>query len=157
MPDKILAWHFCGDKLRDGREIPKDGVALKHDGKLILCESGLHASKKILDALQYAPGEILCRVEMSGSIIQSDDKLISSVRKILWRIDGEKLLQKFARMCALDVVHLWDAPSVVINYLKSGNEDFRGAAGAAARDAAAARAKQESRLKRMVMYEYNKR
>jgi hypothetical protein len=52
----MIAWHFCGDTLRDGRPIPPDGEKLIHDGELVMCVSGLHASKNILDALTYAPG-----------------------------------------------------------------------------------------------------
>ena len=155
----MKAWHFVDKKLRDGREIPADGEILEHDGELRLCESGLHASVKILDALDYAPGTTICRVAMGGTIIKSDDKLVASERTILWRVDGEDLLWKFARMCALDVIHLWNPPEVVIRYLKTGDESIREAARDAAwaawyaaryaaRDAAwdAAREKQERRL-----------
>jgi hypothetical protein len=42
----------------------------------------------------------------------------ASERTILWRVSGERILRKFARMCALDVMHLWDAPDIVVQYLK---------------------------------------
>ncbi len=150
------AWHFVGDTLRDGRPIPKDGEKLVHDGELVMCESGLHASERIIDALQYAPGSTICRVEVGGEILKSDDKLVATERTILWRVDGENLLRKFARLCALDVVHLWDAPDVVLEYLNTGNEKLRdaarAAAWAAARDAEwdAARDDQNQRLEQMV-------
>ena len=44
-------YHFTGDTLRDGRPIPKPGVWLKHDGPVIPCKSGLHASEHPFDAL----------------------------------------------------------------------------------------------------------
>jgi len=47
-------------------------------------------------------------------------------------IDAEKILQKFTRMCALDVVDLWDAPDVVAKYLKTGNGSLGQAAWIAA-------------------------
>ena len=128
----MKAWHFVGDKLRDGRPVPADGVTLKHKGELSLCESGLHAYVRLMDALQYAPGATICRVEMGGQIIKDDDKMVASERTILWRIDGEQLLREFARRCALDVIHLWKAPEIVARYLKTGDESIRDAAGAAA-------------------------
>jgi hypothetical protein len=127
------AWHFVSDTLRDGRPVPADGELLKHDGRLELCASGLHASKNILDALRYAPGHTICRVEVGGEIIHDSDKLVCLERTILWRVAGEQVLRKFARLCALDVIHLWNAPAIVEQYLKTGDESIR----EAARDAAA--------------------
>jgi len=136
----VLAWHFVNATLRDGRPVPADGVTLKHVGPLAPCESGLHASERLIDALQYAPGETLCRVQMGGTIRRETDKLVARQRTILWRIDATDVLRAFARRCALDVAHLWDMPPIVRRYLETGNESIRDAArdaaGAAARDAA---------------------
>ena len=63
-----LAWHFVGATLRDGRPIPPDGEWLVHDGPLVLCHSGLHCSIDPFDALSYAPGPVLCRVEYGGEV-----------------------------------------------------------------------------------------
>ena len=166
----IKAWHFCGDTLRDGRAIPADGEKLIHTGDLELCASGFHASKRILDTLKYAPGSTICRVELSGTTIECDDKLVASERTILWRIDGEYTLWRFARMCALDVVHLWDAPDAVLDYLRTGDEELRAAARAAAGAAAgaaawaagaaagdAAKEKQNSRLTQLVTAAHKRR
>ena len=136
MSKKVLAWHFVRDALRDGRPVPADGVTLKHKGKLELCASGLHASERLIDALQYAPGPILCRVQMGGTIKKESDKLVARQRTILWRVDSTDILRKFARQCALDVAHLWDMPPVVRQYLETGDESIRAAAGNAARAAA---------------------
>jgi hypothetical protein len=46
------------------------------------------------------------------------------------------VLREFARECALDVIHLWDAPQIVRDYLESGDDNLRAAARAAARVAA---------------------
>lgn len=135
------AWHFVGDTLRDGRPIPKNGVWLKHNGPLELCMTGLHASYDPFDALTYAPGSVLCRVAISGKIIESDDKLVASKRKIIKRRNVEKLLIKFACLCALDVANLWDMPPVVKEYLTTQNEELRDAASAAASAASGAAAR----------------
>ena len=169
MSKDVLAWHFVGDTLRDGRPIPADGVTLKHKGKLELCASGLHASERLIDALQYAPGPILCRVQMGGTIKKESDKLVARQRTIIWRVNSTDVLRKFARQCALDVAHLWNMPPVVRQYLETGDERLRDAAWdaawaaawdaawAAARDAAwdaardAAWDAQNTRLTEMVM------
>jgi len=134
----IKAYHFVADKLRDGRDIPKDGEVLKHGGRLDICHSGLHASLKVTDALQYAPGNTLCYVELKHfNDFGHTDKLVAMERTILWRIDATEILGAFARRVALDVAHFWDAPEVVLEYLKTGDESLRDAARSAAAAAAA--------------------
>jgi len=136
----VYAWHFVGETLRDGRPVPKDNVWLEHSGNVVICESGLHASRDPFDALMFAPGNILCRVECDGDIIEQADKLVCRRRRIIERRDATEGLRYFARMQALSVVHLWDAPDVVLDYLMTGDERIRAAtrdaAWAATRDAA---------------------
>jgi hypothetical protein len=132
----IRAWHFLnGDKLRDGSTAPPDGEWLHFYGGIVMCESGLHASIDPFDALKYAPGNTLCLVDCDGKIMQGDDKLVCSMRRIVVRMDAEPLLRYFARQQALSVVHLWDAPDVVLAYLMG--DDTAGAAAQAAAGAAA--------------------
>jgi len=132
----ILAWHFVCNQLRNGDPVPADGVTLKFDGKLEMCASGLHASKRLIDALNYAPGETLCRVRCGGKIVHGSDKFICRERTILWRIDATETLRLFARKQAMSVAHLWDMPDVVRQYLETGNEKLRAAARSAVWDAA---------------------
>jgi hypothetical protein len=134
----MIAWHFVGETLRDGRPVPPDGEWLEHDGPLVLCESGLHASERIIDALKYAPGTTICRVELGAEIKRGTDKVVARRRRIVWRVDGEEVLQAFARRVALDVAHLWCIPDVVREYLETGDESKRDAAWAAAAAAGAA-------------------
>lgn len=131
-----LAWHFVGDALRDGRPVPPDGEWLEHEGEVVLCEAGLHASVDVWDALTYAPGPVLCRVEVDGVIVRGDDKLAASRRRILRRVDMTDALRTYARDEARRVMHLWDPPDVVREYLETGQEDIRVVARSAARDAA---------------------
>lgn len=136
MSDIIQAWHFVGDTLRDGRPIPPDGEWLIHDGPVIPCKSGLHASERIIDALKYAPGAVVCRVDLRGDILpHGGDKLATRERRILWRIDASEILRTFARRCALDMVHFWYAPDVVRRWLETGDEKLRSAAWSAAESA----------------------
>ena len=128
-----LAWHFVGSALLDGRPIPADGEWLVHKGRLELCASGLHASTRVIDAMQYAPGGTVCRVAVDGRIKRAGDKLVAAKRVILWRLEAtDDVLRAFARKAALSVIHLWDAPDVVRRYLETGDESLRDAARAAA-------------------------
>ena len=169
----VRAWHFLPADRRcryDGRAVVA-GEWLAASGELALCQNGMHASRRALDALQYAPGPIVCRVELRGDVIEGTDKLVARERRVVWVGNATPQLRKFARLCALDVVHLWDCPPIVLRYLKTGDEQIRGAARDAARDAAwgaawgaarvsawdaawgAARDRQSRRLTRMLGHE----
>lgn len=124
----IKAWHWTSETLRDGSPIPPVGEWVKHEGEVVLCASGYHGSRRILDALKYAPGPFVHRVEMRGDIFEEKDKMVARERRILWSLDGTDILHSFARRCALDTVHLWEAPEIVIQYLKTGRKDIRAAA-----------------------------
>jgi hypothetical protein len=146
MAKKNLAWHFVGKELRDGRPIPKDGEWLEYRGGLVLCVSGLHWSREPFDALQYAPGDTLCLVEVGGEILEpeGENKGVSSRRKIIARMDATELLRYFARMQALSVIHLNEDlcnSEVICDYLMTGDESLRDAAWDAAWAAARAAAR----------------
>ena len=141
----VIAYHFVGGTLRDGRPVPPDNEWLVHEGRVVMCESGLHASRHPFDALQYAPGPILCRVECEDIFTEDDDKLVCRRRRIIKRVDYTGLCWQAARRYALDVIHLWDAPDVVRRYLETGDESLRAAAWDAARDAARAAAQKRQR------------
>ena len=125
----MKAYHFVAETLRDGREIPADGEWLQHLGdEIVICESGLHASKHPFDALNYAPGATLCLVECEDIVTEQHDKFVCRRRKIIARFDATNLMRQFARNQAVDVLHLWEAPAVVVYYLLSGDETARDAA-----------------------------
>jgi len=153
----ILAWHWtAGRKLRNGRPV-RVGRWVRHKGLLVLCESGLHASRRALDALGYAPGTCVWRVECDPEgMIEGNDKLVCRARRALWGVDATRLLRAFARRCVLDVAHLWSP--VALRWLRHGREQHRAVAWAAtaaaraatAKEEAAAWAAQERRLVRMI-------
>lgn len=138
----VEAWHFAPANMTtryDGRPIVV-GKALTVAGPVVPCERGLHASERIIDALAYSPNEsvALCRVKLGGEIVPHGnpvDKLAATRRTCLWALDGDttnRVLRVFARQCALDQIHRWNAPKVVRRYLETGDETIRAAAGAAA-------------------------
>src|SRR5690606_13595763 len=85
-------------------------------------------------ALMYAPGPVLCLVEVDQFREEHEDKLVARRRRIVRRVDLTDDMRAFARRCALDVIRLWDAPDVVRRYLETGDESLRNAAWAAATD-----------------------
>jgi hypothetical protein len=130
-------WFAASDRLpyKDGRKIII-GKTHSLKGQIILCNHALHGSIHPFDALQYATGPYLYKVEQWGDIIQENDKLGSRYRKYLQMHDITYELRLFARQQALSVIHLWDAPEIVKKYLETGEELIRDAARSVAEDSA---------------------
>ena len=123
MTDTIY-YHFTADKLCDGRPIPRIGRWLTFSGTPSPCKCGLHASPDAFDALQYAPGNFLHRVQLGGKIVSHGNpvnKFAAQKRKIIASIDAIEIMRLFARRVALDAIHLWDAPPVVKEFLETGD------------------------------------
>jgi hypothetical protein len=103
-----------------------------------MCDSGLHASRRAIDALRYAPGPLAHLVECDDIVDEEGDKFVCRRRKILVTVDAAAVLRAFARWCALSVIDKWDAPEEVVRYLRTGDDSLRSAAESAARSAWAA-------------------
>ena len=99
-----LGWHFLPDdrRLRFGeRKLVVPGETVRVEGTLELCEWGLHASKRAIDALQYAPGSIVSYVRLGGGdVVEGDDKACAHERTPLWMADATRTLHEFACWCA---------------------------------------------------------
>ena len=150
--EPISAYWFARDGGATGDVLPHgDGRAIELGkrysvrGKLVICENGFHGSRSPFDALQYAPGPILYRTLHSGAVIEEEDKLCSRHRVHVERRDATAILRVFARQQALSVIHLWNAPEVVRQYLETGDESLRSAARSAARAAARSAARAAAR------------
>ena len=133
------AFHFLKSEhaLRDNTLAPADGVWLEHAGPVTICSSGLHASWRVCDALSFAPGPWLCLVEVDHIIGQQNDKLVCRRRKIIARFDATELLRADARASALSCLKYWNGvpPQAVTDWLTTGDEKYRSAAGRAAETA----------------------
>jgi hypothetical protein len=152
-----LYWHFLPNDKKlgygDGRRVQR-GKVYRAKGELSMCENGMHGCKKPLDCLNYAQGSIICRVELVPPIIVDADKSVARGRKVLWWIDGEKLLHEFACRVAVYAMkkakvtdeRSWNAIKVKRLWLKNKATDQElAAAWAAARDAAWAAARDAAR------------
>ncbi len=156
---KIKAWHFVGEDrmLRDGSLKVEPGYiySIGDDEQVELCNVGVHGSELALDALQYAHGPIVCRVQIWGDVEYGYDKLAGRHREVLWMADATKTLRLFACWCVretplADGRKVWDLLTdersrnvvEVVERFVAGNatqeelDAARGAAWGAARGAA---------------------
>jgi hypothetical protein len=109
----MLAWHFLSEDKRlgygDGRLV-EVGVPLECRGKPVLCSNGMHGSARLIDAVYYASGPIVCRVKIEGDVIECEDKLCGRRRTVLWMFDATNILHEFAFRCAEDALALVEQP-----------------------------------------------
>jgi len=108
MTKSIKGWHFLRKNCRlthgDGRLI-RPGTTVTVPGPPVLYAHGLHASRRVMDALQQAAGPIVCRVVVSGEIIEehstlNDSTFVGTRRYVEWMLDATWLLHEFACWCA---------------------------------------------------------
>lgn len=106
---KIKAWHFIGNDRRLAHEPEIEvapGYIYTSDQPIVFGQSGLHASRTVYDALQYAPGEYLCRVECWGEVIEQSDKLVARNRHLIAAQDVASELRLWACWCVRQQWHL---------------------------------------------------
>ena len=145
-PKPVLAWHWAKAlRTQYSNEPIVAGQTLTATGPLSLCNNGMHASLCPLDALQYAPGAMLCRVELSGDVLTGNDKLCARSRKVLWIANADHMLHEFACLCAeralkrakVEDARSWRAIEVKRLWLAGKATDAELAAASAAASAAA--------------------
>lgn len=97
---KGKAWHWLA---REGRLSTGDQVHVggwvTFNGDAVICKSGLHASWRAVDAMKYAQGPWLCRVEVDDVADEQLDKLVAHRRRILWQVDATDAL----KLCVRDL------------------------------------------------------
>ena len=101
------------------------GAVEEYDWPLVMCWSGLHASPRAIDALAYAPGAWVRRVDCGGDIVAIGDKLVCTRRTIVAHADASDVLSSWARWCALQVADLWCCPVIVREWLETGDPALR--------------------------------
>jgi len=119
------------------------GEWVVHDGPVEICKTGLHYSRTILAALEYAPGAVLHRVEAEDVVEEIvGDKGVARRRRVLASADMMWALVEFAENCASR------AASGATSIAASGAGSM-GVAGAASMGAASAAAGAASRAASM--------
>ena len=108
-------WHFIRATKKlgygDNRLVRRGTLVYRGDEPIELCERGLHASRRALDAVNYAPGPIVCRVRLDGEIKEGDDKMVATRRTVLWLADATDLLFEFS---------CWVAEAALIGQITQG-------------------------------------
>ena len=163
MDKRITCWHWLAEdkRLRWGtKEKVRVGRTYTAEGSLVMCKNGMHGSRRLLDALQYAPGTVLCRVQIWGGVQEQSDKLVGRNRKVLAMVDATKMLHEAACHFAEEAltvakvtdVRCWNAIEIKRAWIKGNATDAElaaagDAAWAAARDAAGDAARDAARKK----------
>jgi len=116
----IAGWHFLDEKGRlvqpgkhhGRRRTMKPGTALHVPPPIVMCERGLHMSKKPLDALTYCPTQnpVISRVLVWGEVQEQSDKLVAEYREVVAMCDAAPVLHEFACLCAEDALSLVENP-----------------------------------------------
>ena len=130
----MLAWYFARENNRlnhgDDRLIEIGKMhTVKH--KPVLCKKGLHGSVNVLDALKYAPGSMLYRVDITRNVQIGDDKICGQRRKYLNGFNVTDVLRQFARNQALiniEKIKPYCSDSqyeLIIEWLNTGNPELR--------------------------------
>jgi hypothetical protein len=102
---EVYGWHFLpadgfiahGEFAGEKKKRVEVGMVYSVSTPLVICEWGLHASVKALDALGYAPGPIATYVRLSGEMIVGGDKMCAENREVIGMVDATDVLREFIR------------------------------------------------------------
>jgi hypothetical protein len=102
--NQILAWHFINERrtlnpnygVGDMAVEPGYIYSIADHETPTLCECGMHGSRRAIDALQFAPGPIICRVRIWGDVHEDKDKLVGRHREVLWMADATEALHRMS-------------------------------------------------------------
>lgn len=133
----ITAWHLAVVD-QDGNPICKynnvpivEGDILHANGAIEMAKNGLHASKRIWDALWHQHGPVISKVKLSGKVLETHGQLCAESRRhihVLSEQQSNKVFDTFARECAGKVVYLWNCPEITKEFLLTGDPGLRAAA-----------------------------
>ena len=107
----MKAYYFLRKDMTSGsgHEEPwKVGEARRIEGHIALCERGYHSSPTPAMALEYAPGSMLCLVDVSKPVQKDSDKQVSRKRTLLAAINVEHILYDLACRFAEDVLQIFE-------------------------------------------------
>ena len=107
----MIAWHFLTDSMTAGSgDEPAwtegEERTIKGLKKIILCEYGYHSAPTPWAALGYAPGSMLCLVEISEPEGRDETKFVSRTRKLIKAVNIERQLREFACDLAEEALNL---------------------------------------------------
>src|SRR3990167_6734213 len=80
----MLAWHWlaANRRLQYGtREVVEAGRTYRVEGPLAMC-------RRVMKGVQRAPGPVVCRVRLAGTLLRATDKSVATKRHVLWLADA---------------------------------------------------------------------
>lgn len=105
-------WHFLQDDGRTAwnhlRPIPGRTMRIKREP--ILCKRGYHACLRAIDALRYAPGNLVQRCTLGGTVLHETGffaKSVGQARTCFWIADASRALHEFAHNLTLITLEKW--------------------------------------------------
>jgi hypothetical protein len=120
------AWHLSSiDCISQYGKNMVVGETHKIDGEPVMHRHGYHAFPNLINAINGASGPIIWKVDLGGTTIEGHNRLVAQECTYLWKVDGSLILRKFASQCALEVTNKWQAPEVVIKFLKARKDILR--------------------------------
>lgn len=159
----LEGWHFvqADGRLRDSVKLAVSphcgtkvypGLTLRVSGRPVVDGWGLHASQHAANAVFHAPSLLVCRVRLSGVVVQAEREMAATERTVLWMADATRPVWEWACRCASSALHreiaaprqpdpaLWRAVQVRWDWLhgratQNDIEDARGPARAVMRRA----------------------
>ena len=132
----LYFWTSYRDKrLRFGDErLVKTGITHSVKGDLRPCFNGLHASKRLIDALTFIPGSYIWLVSLSDERIEGKRKACARSRTYIAGFNAEKMISAFARKYVMrDVKRIQPFCNsrhyaLVFDWLLTGGDELRMAA-----------------------------
>ena len=113
---KTLYKSLPADRKPNGFKFKK-GIWHKHKGDIKICEAGFHASKNIIDAMNYVNAGWIAKVQVRGkSIIQNDKECWSEMKIVEWK--------KWTKKDSVSLA-IFAAELVLKNYEKEYPDDKR--------------------------------
>ena len=86
----------------------KKGVWKEYKGKVKIGDSGLHASRYLIDAIKFATPYIVCKVEYDDVVEEQDDKFVCRKMRVIktYRVTKKQWVE-FSIYCAKSVYKNW--------------------------------------------------
>lgn len=97
----VQAWHWVSDErvLHDGARVEAGAIyRLPQHARPLPRHRDSHGCVRALDALRYAPGTVVCLVELAGVVVHDPDDhatLAASQQRVLWVADARRALTEF--------------------------------------------------------------
>jgi hypothetical protein len=116
---KMYAWKVIkkGMKSDNGNITWKKDQWREHEGDVKICNSGFHASDKLIDAIRYVTPGIICRVEYDDIVDKEDDKFVCRKMRVI-------KTYKFTKKMAVELA-IFSAKLCLKNFEKKYPRDNR--------------------------------